>query len=337
MRLVNEACQSGARFEPACQIVGLDPRTVQRWKLRKNQCDMRMGPKTKPANALTSAEEKEALRVMNLPEYRELSPKQIVPRLADKGVYIASESTMERLLRRENQNKHRGPKKPKTHTKPREKKATGPCQIWSWDITYLRTEVMGRFYYLYMAIDVWSRKIVAHQVFVRECSKLAAEWITKAMAVENVTPAALTVHQDNGSPMKGTLKASLENLGVLMSYSRPHVSDDNPYSESLFGTMKTRPEYPTKPFESLQAAQKWCDHFVRWYNESHLHSAIGFVTPLQRHEAKSEDILEKRRELYEKARCKKPERWAKETRRWEQPKIVYLNPDKHTLQMIRNK
>ena len=249
MMLIDEACKEGARRAKACGIVGLSPRTLERWQTCDDGDDMRMGPKAKPSNALTSAEEAEVLRTVNLPEYRNLSPKQIVAILADSGRYIASESTMERLLRREGQKKHRGFKRPRQcRAKPREKKSTGPCQVWSWDITLLRSPVVGRFFYLYMAVDVWSRKIVGYRVYDKECSKLSAEWMHDAIENEGACPSDLVVHQDNGGPMKGTLKASMENLGVHMSYSRPKVSNDNPYSESLFGTMKTRPEYPSRPF-----------------------------------------------------------------------------------------
>lgn len=333
MNLISEARIGGAKLASACSVVGLDPRTVQRWKIRDE--DMRNGPKTKPANSLTAAEEGEVLRVVNSAEFRDLPPKQIVPMLADTGRYVASESTIERLLRREGQKKHRGPKRCKSMRKPREKSATGPCQIWTWDITCLRSKIVGRFFYLYMAVDVWSRKVVAFAVYERECSELATGWMQAALAREQASPKSLIVHQDNGGPMKGTLKATLENLGVLMSYSRPHVSDDNPYSESLFGTMKTRPEYPRRPFANIEEARAWCATFVCWYNESHRHSAIGYVTPRQRHEGKSEALLAKRRLVYERARRRHPERWSEATRTWKNPTIVYLNPDKHTLEMLK--
>lgn len=298
---------------------------------------MRMGPKTKPANALTKAEEAEVFRVVNSAEFRDLPPKQIVPRLADMGRYVASESTIERLLRREDQKKNRGPKRCKSEAKPREKTSTGPRQVWTWDITYLRSPITGLFYYLYMAVDVWSRKIVSFEVYDRECSKLSTSWLTKAIAAEQASPESLIVHQDNGAPMKGTLKAALENLGVLMSYSRPHVSDDNPYSESLFGTMKTRPEYPQAGFAKIEDAQQWCAAFVGWYNNEHRHSAIGYVTPCERHNGEAEAILAKRRYVYEQAKQRHPERWSGHTRTWETPAVVYLNPDKHTLEMLGRK
>lgn len=332
---IDKARRSGARLAPACRVVGLDPRTVQRWCKSASDSDMRMGPKTKPANSLSQAERSEVLRIANSTEFRDLSPKQIVPRLADMGQYVASESSMERILRQHGQRTHRGPKRPKSVRKPREKLATGPRQVWTWDITLLRSPAVGRFLYLYMAIDIWSRKIVAFEVHERECSELASAFMLDALAREECVE-SLIIHQDNGAPMKGTLKACMENLGVAMSYSRPHVSDDNPYSESLFGTMKTRPRYPRRPFSSLEEAQVWVSSFVRWYNEEHRHSAIGYVTPAQRHRGEADAILEKRRHIYEAARQKNPERWSGATRAWHAPREVFLNPDKQTLERLRN-
>lgn len=240
-------------------------------------------------------------------------------------------------MHREGQRKHRGPKRCRSNSKPREKSTTEVCKLWTWDITCLpKQDIAGQFYYLYMAVDVWSRKIVAAKVFERECSELASEWMMDAMRNEGLSPSELLLHSDNGGPMKGTLKAKLESLNVLMSYSRPHVSDDNPYSESLFGTMKTRPSYPGR-FASLDAANRWCEEFITWYNFEHKHSAIGYVTPNQRHNGEATNILAKRRCVYEAARSKRPGRWSGNVRKWDEPERVYLNPDKETLEELRKR
>ena len=317
----------GARLKFAAQLLGLTARTVQRWRGQKGGYDRRNGPKTTPGNKLTLAERQQVLAVANSPRYRDLSPRQIVPRLADEGHYIASESTFYRILRASNQLAHREPCRPVTHRRPKEKKANGPCQVWSWDITYLRSTVRGQFFYLYLILDVWSRKIMGATVFVVERDPNSSLLFMDAVCRHNVDSQGLILHSDNGSPMKGsTMLATLQHLGVMPSFSRPGISNDNPFSESLFRTLKYRPEYPSQPFESEQQAQQWVDRFVHWYNTEHRHSEIRFVTPDDRHYGREKDILNHRKNVYEQARQKNPSRWAQNTRNWEPIKIVVLNP-----------
>jgi len=243
-------------------------------------------------------------------------------------VYVASESTMYRILREEKLNTHRSASKPAKHKKPREHVAEAPNQVWSWDITYLKGPVVGTFFYLYLVVDIFSRKIVGYSVREKEFSDYAAILVNQACQREGIQRNTLVLHQDNGSPMKGaTLKATLDKLGVTPSYSRPHVSDDNPYSEALFRTLKYRPEYPTKSFESLEAATQWVEEFVKWYNTEHRHSGIRYVTPHERHKGEDEEILAYRLSVYEEAKQKHPERWSGRTRNWEPIKEVYLNPE----------
>ena len=324
--LVTEAVEAGARQSKACEILGIDARTVQRWKRRGVGEDLRAGPRREPRNKLSAAERREALSVMNAPEHRDLSPKQIVPKLADEGIYIASESTLYRLLRAESQLTHRGPARaPEKRYRPEERRATGPNQVWSWDITYLRSPVRGMFYYLYLVLDVWSRKIVGYAVHEAESMELAAELMARACLAEGTRP-GLVLHSDNGAPMKGaTLLVRLRDLGVVPSFSRPRVSNDNAYSESLFRTFKYRPEFPGG-FASLEAAREWVAWFVRWYNGEHRHSAIKFVTPEERHDGRDVAILRHRESVYEMARARHPERWTRRTRDWSQVEEVLLNP-----------
>lgn len=331
MMAVDEAQRGGARLSACSKLIGLGARTIQRWRKDRNADDMRMGPKTEPKNKLCRRQRALVLEIMNHPAFRDLPPSQIVPRLTDMGEYVASESTMQRLSRAVGQDTHRGPKRPpRRNAKPKEKVATGPGQVFSWDITYLRSPVRGEYFYLYLMLDVWSRKIVGHAVHEAESSQLAAKFVEKVHRREGRV-GTLILHQDNGSPMKGsTLLAKLQQLEIQPSYSRPRVSNDNPFSESLFGTMKTRPGYPDKPFESLAVAQAWVDSFVRWYNDEHRHSAIGFVTPGQRHRGDTDQILAKRRCVYEAAKRCHPQRWSGRTRRWDAPGRVFLNPDKET-------
>jgi transposase InsO family protein len=327
--LMDEAVHSGTRLQAAGQVLGLTERTVQRWKKEGLRDDLRRGPHATPANKLSVEEREEVLRMANAPKYRDLSPKQIVPLLADQGCYIASESTFYRVLREEDQINHRQTSRPASCQKPREHVATAACQVWSWDITYLKSSIRGVFYYLYLIVDVWSRKIVAAHVFEIESNEHAARLFARACNDFVIDPSGLILHSDNGGPMKGsTMLATLQRLGVVASFSRPRVSDDNPYSEALFRTLKYRPEYPSQPFASVAEAQSWVDGFVQWYNTEHLHSAIRFVTPDDRHFGRETEILRGRKDVYEKARCLNPNRWSQKTRNWDPVEQVVLNPQK---------
>lgn len=327
--LVDEASVAGARQGPACEVLGLDPRTIQRWKAQSIGEDLRAGPKDVPGNKLSEAERAQVLQIANAPEHRDLSPKQIVPLLADQGIYVASEATFYRVLRAEDLVKHREPSRPPTaRHRPAEHVATGPNQVWSWDITYLKSPVRGSFFYLYAATDVWSRKLVGWAVHDRESGELAREMISAACAAEGVHQDQLVLHSDNGGPMKGaTLLTTLQALGVIPSFSRPRVSDDNPYSEALFRTMKYRPEFPRRAFVSLEEARRWVAGFVRWYNHKHQHSGIRFVTPAVRHAGKDVEVLANRRAVYEEARARHPERWSRGVRNWTPIQEVVLNPE----------
>jgi len=328
LELIAQTRAAGARLQPACEILGLSAKTHQRWI--KGSADRRCGPRSAPANKFSPKEREQLLQVVNSAEFCDLSPKQIVPRLADRREYVGSESTMYRILREEELLAHRqGARPARTTRRPREHVATGPEQVWSWDITYLRRTVRGVFFYLYLFLDVWSRKILGARVYAEESTDLAAELFQSICEELDLDPDGLVLHQDNGSPMKGaTLQATLTSLGVLASFSRPRVSNDNPYSEALFRTLKYRPEYPqSRPFDSIDEAQAWVDRFVTWYNTEHLHSAIRFVTPEDRHCGREMEILAERGRVYEKARRKNPGRWSGATRNWEPVRTVYLNPD----------
>ena len=292
-----------------------------------------------PGNQLSELERRRLLAIANSPEFGHLSPSQIVPRLVDQGEYVASESTFYRVLKAENQLTHRGAEKPvKARYKPRALAATAPGQLFSWDITYLPTQVLGTYFYLYLFMDIFSRKIVGWQVYETESSNLASEVMQDICERENIAPQQVVLHSDNGSPMKGaTMLATLQQLGVMPSFSRPACSNDNPFSESLFKTMKYRPAYPRRPFENLMAARQWVGTFVHWYNEEHRHSAIQFVTPTQRHAGLDGALLRKRVEVYEAAKARHPQRWSGATRNWEPVTTVHLNPEKSITGTINKK
>jgi len=318
-------------LQKTCEVLDLDVRTVQRWLRKGIGEDGRAGPKACPANKLSEAERRGILAIVNLPQYRDLSPKQIVPLLANLGRYLASESTFYRILRAESLLRHRAAPKPAKRHRPRELLAERPNQVWSWDITYLYSPIRGVYFYLYMIVDVFSRKIVGWAVHESECQELASELIKAACAAEGVNPGQIDLHSDNGGPMKGAIMvATLTKLGIMPSFSRPSVSNDNPYSESLFRSLKYCPEYPSKPFATVEAASSWVTNFVDWYNNHHLHSAICFVTPAQRHAEEDKVILEQRHEVYQAARAKNPARWSGKTRDWSKVKVVRLNPAKNT-------
>jgi len=282
-----------------------------------------------PSNKLSEAERITILATANQEKFANLPPSQIVPKLADEGVFIASESTFYRTLRAAKQLAHRGRTKAAKHKRPLAVLATEPNQLWSWDITYLSTTVKGLYFYLYLIMDVFSRKIVGWEVYEEETSELAGKTLRKACLREGVAGRTLILHSDNGSPMKGaTMLGTMQKLGVMPSFSRPSVSNDNPYSESLFKTLKYHPGLPEKPFDTVDEAREWVAGFQHWYNEVHQHSAIKFVTPGQRHRGEDRVILNKRVALYAMARAAMPERWSGACRNWARPSVVSLNPVK---------
>jgi len=323
LKLILSACKSGARKNKAAKLLGLSLRTIQRWE-RNGLSDNRKGSRAVPGNKLSEHEKARIVSVLESREFTDSNPNQIVPKLADQGIYLSSEATMYRILREMKMNRHRQPSLPVKRHSPEPLTAKGPNQIWSWDITYLPSIVRGRFFYLYMIMDLYSRKAVACQVYEYESGELAADLVTDACIRENIPRRQVTLHSDNGSPMKSvTMLAKLYDLGIIPSFSRPSVSNDNPYSESLFRTMKYRPEYP-ESFKNLYEARQWTDRFVHWYNKEHLHSGINFVTPEDRHIGRDIKIFKNRNNVYHKARQKHPERWAGKTRNWEPVTEVVL-------------
>ena len=334
MSAIDQAQAGGARLAQACQIVGISARTIERWREQPEGEDARHGPHHRPNNALSPAEESQVLSVLRSSRYAELSPKQLVPQLADEGVYLASESTIYRLQRRHGLRRTRRPMS-RTHVTRSSTvhRASAPNKVWSWDITWLPTNVRGIYLHLYLVMDVWSRRIVGWKIADRESAELAAEFITEVCRDRRVDPQGLVLHSDNGKPMRGsTMVSTLQWLGVVPSFSRPHVSDDNPYSESLFRTLKYTPAYPRLPFADAQAARRWVERFVGWYNGEHRHSAIRFVTPEERHCGREHGILARRHKLYQRARASNPERWSRATRNWTPIGLVILNPPRADMQ-----
>jgi len=330
VELIEQAMAAGATQAKACQALGISPRTYQRWTEQGGvETDRRPEAERKaPVNRLSEAERARILEICNRAPYASLPPSQIVPALADKGEYIGSESSFYRVLRAANQLHHRGKAQaPQQVAKPNAHRAHGPNQVWSWDITYLASTVLGLFFHLYLVMDIYSRKIVGWEVHETESGAHAATLIEKACWAEHIRHDTLVLHSDNGSPMKGaTMLAKLQKLGIMPSFSRPSVSNDNPYSESLFGTLKYTPAYPAKSFENLEQARQWVHEFVRWYNGEHRHSSLKFVTPNQRHQGQDATILIRRKAVYQEAKRQHPERWSGQIRNWNPVGSVSLNP-----------
>lgn len=335
LALLDAAVASGARLEPACYELGISVRTAQRW--RHSAEDGRPGAvRPTPCNKLSEAERAQVLAIATAPAHASLPPHQIVPKLADAGQYVASESTFYRVLREANQAHHRGRARRPVKRIVTTHQATGANQLWCWDITWMPSTVKGRFFYWYMVKDVYSRKLVANEVHESESAELAAKLMQRACLREGIAGHPLVLHSDNGSPMKGsTMLAALQNLGVMPSFSRPRVSNDNAYAESLFRTAKYCPLWPEKPFDSVTAAQHWVQQFVRWYNDEHRHSGLKYVTPAQRHRGEAPALLRQREALYEAARKRNPQRWSGSIRDWSLAPVVWLNPERQQNEELR--
>lgn len=333
VRLIDEAVSAGARRAPACERLGICERTYRRWKTEGGKVKSDQRPeavKPQPCNKFSKQEWEAILAACHDKAFAELPPSQIVPALADQGYYLGSVSSFYRALHEANEQHHRGRSKaPRPHNEPTSHLATGPCQVWSWDVTYLKSPVRGDFYYLYMILDIYSRKIVGWEVHDRETGEYASTLMRKAVLSEGCESKNLVLHADNGSIQKGsTLRATLQWLEIAPSFSRPRVSNDNAFSESAFRTFKYRPDFPTNGFASIEAARTWVAEFVKWYNTVHKHSGINFVTPIQKHTGEEKQILEQRDNVFKQAKARNPNRWSGETRNWSASGAVWLNPEK---------
>jgi putative transposase len=331
---ITKARDAGARLKQVCDVAGIDARTLQRWNAQEGLAKGDGRPtalRPTPSHALSLDERAKLLEVANEPRFAAVPPARIVPMLADEGVYLASESTFARVMRAHGQAAHRGrAKAPRAKRPPTTHIATTTRQVWCWDMTYLPATVVGRWFHLYLILDLYSRKIVGWEVHATDSSDHAVHLVRRTALSEGI--AALTdkpvLHGDNGSTLKATtVLAMLEWLGVKPSYSRPRVSDDNAYAESLFRTAKYRPEFPVKGFATLQAARDWGAAFVHWYNVEHKHSCIRYVSPQQRHAGEDQAILAARHALYTNAKESHPARWSGNTRNWQPIGAVTLNPE----------
>ena len=332
---ITTACAAGARLAPACALAGIDIRTFQRWRANNGlgRGDRRPDAvRALAAHALSPAERARIVAVANEPRFADIPPARIVPALADEGVYLASEASFHRVLREHGQMNRRGrARPPRASVPPRTHVATAPGQVWCWDVTFLPAQVQGRWFYLYLILDLFSRKVVGFEVHDSDSAEHAAHLAKRTALAEGVhaMPVRPVLHGDNGATLKGTtVLAMLHWLGITPSHSRPRVSDDNAFAEALFRTAKYRPEFPTKGFADLQTAQDWARRFVHWYNHEHRHSGIRYVTPAQRHAGQDRPMLAARHALYQRARERHPRRWSGPTRNWTPIAVVTLNPER---------
>lgn len=337
-RDIEAAHAAGARLRPACEVAGIELRTLQRWKAHQGLSAGDGRPQAVrpiPSHALSPQERQAILEVANEPRFADVPPARIVPMLADEGVYLASESSFVRVLRAHGQNARRGRAKASRASRPPTTHiAMAAREVWCWDMTYLPALVMGRWFYLYLILDLYSRKIVGWEVHDSDDADHAVHLVRRTALAEGIAamPTKPVLHGDNGSTLKATTVLAMLNwLGVKPSYSRPRVSDDNAYAESLFRTAKYRPEFPAKGFADLDQARAWAAEFVRWYNHDHRHSGIRYVSPAQRHAGEDQTILAARHALYLKAQQRHPARWSGRTRNWSPVGPVTLNPERDSV------
>lgn len=331
VNLIKQAVGAGARQSKACDELGISARTYQRWT-QSGEVKHDGRPTAKrpvPANKLSVEEREQMLSVINSSAYQGRPPSQIVPKLADQGHYLASESSFYRLMHEHRLQNHRGRAKAPQRHALQTHQAEEPNQVWCWDITWLPGPVKGIYFYLYLILDLFSRKVVGWEIYETESSEQASTVVRKAHLSEGIGPSPLVLHSDNGSPMKGSsLLETLYQLGITGSRNRPRVSNDNAYAESFFKTCKYFPGFPYQGFAGLKHAREWVYAFVSWYNHEHQHSGIKFVTPSQRHAGFDKAILRQRKAVYEAAKARNPSRWSGETRNWDYKSVVVLNPTK---------
>lgn len=331
MILIEEAHSSGARYTKACEIVGISLRTLQRWK-RDGLKDRRKGARKHVVRKLSPVIRQEIITVCNESRFQDRTPYEIVALLLDEGRYLASVRTFYRILKEENLLHHRSNSRvPSKRSKPPERVADKPNKVWTWDITWMPRDVKGLFFYAYVIIDIFDRSIVGWSVHEEESDSHGRDLFhdTISRQIPNKKAKDLFLHSDNGNPMKGiTLLAFLASLRVSISYSRPRVSNDNPFIESYFKTLKYTTNYPLH-FKTLTSAREWMSSFIQWYNVEHLHSSLDYVTPEQMRSGKAQNIFRKRNMVMQEARQKFPERWgSRKMKEWKGLRYTALNPEK---------
>jgi putative transposase len=329
LEAINIAVKDGARFFKACEAINICQRRVRRWK--NCASDQRKGGYRAKSQKLSDIEKGEIIENFSQHEYEGIPIRVVHARLMDKGIYIASPASCIRVLGALCNKKATDAVKHINRVKP-ELKTTGPNQVWCWDVTWLPSNIRGKYFYLYLIIDMYSRYIVDFEVYSTEDSQLAKNLFARALQHQNIDEnSQLVVHADNGQMMRSvTLKELFHLLSVKASHSRPHTSNDNAYAESIFATMKGRVLYPSE-FRTLDASREFCKHFVEWYNFEHKHSEIAYLSPYEVHINIHDKVLKERNNLLHQNRIQHPARHSKNNGKiYAIPKIVEL---KHTVSL----
>lgn len=305
------ACQELSRdvgTVAACKSLEIARPTYYR---RLGTGDRQPSPRPAPPRTLSVAERQDVLDVLHSDRFVDKAPTEAYATLLDEGTYHCSIRTMYRVLEEAGEVRERRDQARHPHYKAPELLATAPNQVWSWDITKLLGPVKWTYFYLYVILDIFSRYVVGWMIAHQESSALAKRFIAETCEKQNIQPGQLTVHADRGASMKSKPVALLlSDLGVTKTHSRPHVSDDNPYSESQFKTLKYRPGFPDR-FGSIQDARSFCQDFFSWYNREHRHTGIGLLTPAMVHYGKAEAVISQRRIVLASAFSTHPERFVR--------------------------
>lgn len=308
----------------ACRSLGVARSTLYH---RRRHIEQEAKARPKPPRALSEEERQKVLDVLHSERFMDKSPAQVWATLVDEGVYLCSERSMYRILSENQEVRERRDQLRHPEYKRPELLAQGPNEVWSWDITKLRGPVKWTYFYLYVILDIFSRYVVGWMVALRQTAALAQKLIKESCMKQGIEPGQLTIHADLGSPMIAKSTAQLFiTLGINKSHSRPYVSDDNPYSESQFKTLKYHPDFPDR-FGSQEDAVEFCRFFFGWYNTEHRHSGIGMLTPEMVHYGLAEDVIECRRKVLEAAYRAHPERFVRGVPSPPPlPEAVWINP-----------
>ena len=320
-----EEVTPGLGTASACRSLGLPRASL--YRMRPPAAAEASRPRPAPPRALSAGERQAVLDTLHSERFLDQPPAEVQAALLDEGTYLCSTRTMYRILDSVQEVKERRDQVRRPHYVKPELLATGPNQVWSWDITKLLGPAKWTYFYLYVILDIFSRYVVGWMVAHHESAALAEGLIAETYGKQEITKGQLTIHADRGTSMKSKPVALLlADLGVVKTHSRPQVSNDNPFSESQFKTLKYRPDFPER-FGSIEHARSFGRGFFPWYNDEHHHSALGFLTPVVVHYGRGQDVREKRRQVLAAAHAAHPERFVKGTPRpAELPAAVWINP-----------